>query len=36
VRMFAILKITDVAKYFVARHFFKKERWVKNLTEVKK
>jgi Na+-driven multidrug efflux pump len=33
VRMFAILKATDVAKYFVARHFFKKERWVKNLTE---
>jgi putative MATE family efflux protein len=30
--MFAILKITDVAKYFVARHFLKKERWVRNLT----
>jgi Na+-driven multidrug efflux pump len=30
--MFAILKVTDVAKYFVARHFLKKERWVRNLT----
>jgi putative MATE family efflux protein len=32
VPLFAILKISDVAKYFVARHFFKKERWVRNLT----
>ncbi|MDR1903435.1 MAG: MATE family efflux transporter [Treponema sp.] len=32
VPMFAILKITDIPKYFVARHFFKKERWVRNLT----
>jgi putative MATE family efflux protein len=32
VTMFAILKISDVAKYLVARHFFNKERWVKNLT----
>jgi putative MATE family efflux protein len=32
VTMFAILKLTDIAKYLVARHFFKKERWVKNLT----
>ncbi|MDR1399862.1 MAG: polysaccharide biosynthesis C-terminal domain-containing protein [Treponema sp.] len=30
--MFAILKISDVAKFFVARHFLKKERWVRNLT----
>jgi Na+-driven multidrug efflux pump len=30
--MFAILKVTDVAKYFVARHFLRKERWVRNLT----
>jgi Na+-driven multidrug efflux pump len=30
--MFAILKISDVAKLFVARHFLKKERWVRNLT----
>ncbi|MDR0589548.1 MAG: polysaccharide biosynthesis C-terminal domain-containing protein [Spirochaetaceae bacterium] len=32
VMMFAILKVTDVAKYLVARYFFKKERWVRNLT----
>ncbi|GHU22935.1 MATE family efflux transporter [Spirochaetia bacterium] len=32
VPMFAILKLTDIIKYFVARHFFKKERWLKNLT----
>ncbi|MDR1948361.1 MAG: MATE family efflux transporter [Spirochaetaceae bacterium] len=32
VTMFAILKISDVAKYLIARHFFKKERWVRNLT----
>lgn len=30
--MFAVLKVSDVAKYLVARHFFKKERWVRNLT----
>jgi Na+-driven multidrug efflux pump len=30
--MFAILKTTDVAKYLVARYFYKKERWVRNLT----
>ncbi|MDR3333368.1 MAG: MATE family efflux transporter [Treponema sp.] len=29
--MFAILKSSDIAKYFVARHFFNKERWVRNL-----
>jgi hypothetical protein len=29
--MFAILKTTDIAKYLVARHFFRKERWVRNL-----
>jgi Na+-driven multidrug efflux pump len=32
VRMFALLKISDGVKYLVARHFFKKERWVRNLT----
>jgi putative MATE family efflux protein len=32
VAMFAILKTSDIAKYFVARHFFNKERWVRNLT----
>jgi putative MATE family efflux protein len=31
--MFAILKVTDVAKYLIARHFFKKERWVRNLAK---
>jgi putative MATE family efflux protein len=31
VAMFAILKMSDVAKYLIARHFFKKERWVRNL-----
>ncbi|MDR2192938.1 MAG: polysaccharide biosynthesis C-terminal domain-containing protein [Treponema sp.] len=33
VAMFAILKTSDIAKYFVARHFFNKERWVRNLTD---
>ncbi|MDR3343079.1 MAG: MATE family efflux transporter [Treponema sp.] len=33
VTMFAILKISDIAKYFVARHFFKKERWMRNLAK---
>jgi Na+-driven multidrug efflux pump len=32
VTMFAILKLTDIVKYFVARHFLRKEKWVKNLT----
>jgi Na+-driven multidrug efflux pump len=32
VTMFAILKLTDIPKYLIARHFFKKERWVRNLT----
>jgi Na+-driven multidrug efflux pump len=32
VTMFAILKLTDIVKYFMARHWYKKERWVKNLT----
>jgi Na+-driven multidrug efflux pump len=32
VPMFALIKISDIAKIFVARHFLKKERWVKNLT----
>jgi putative MATE family efflux protein len=32
VPMFAILKVSDIAKYLVARHFLKKERWVRNLT----
>jgi Na+-driven multidrug efflux pump len=32
VPMFALLKLTDFVKYFVARHFLSKERWVRNLT----
>jgi putative MATE family efflux protein len=32
VPMFAILKLSDIPKYLVARYFFKKERWVRNLT----
>jgi len=32
VPMFALLKITDIVKIFVARHFLRKEKWVKNLT----
>jgi Na+-driven multidrug efflux pump len=35
VQMFAILKLTDILKYFIVRHFYKKERWVKNLTNEK-
>jgi hypothetical protein len=31
--MFAILKLTDIVKIFIARHFLGKERWVKNLTK---
>jgi len=34
VPMFAILKATDIVKLFVARHFLRKEKWVKNLTEI--
>jgi hypothetical protein len=30
--MFALLKLSDIAKYFICRRFLKKERWVKNLT----
>jgi Na+-driven multidrug efflux pump len=32
VMMFAILKLSDIPKYLIARHFLKKERWVRNLT----
>jgi len=31
VPMFAILKTTDLVKYFICRHLMRKERWVKNL-----
>jgi hypothetical protein len=30
--MFALLKLSDIAKYLIARHFLARERWVKNLT----
>jgi Na+-driven multidrug efflux pump len=30
--MFAILKTTDVIKYFIARYLYKKEKWIRNLT----
>jgi putative MATE family efflux protein len=33
VMMFALLKTSDLAKYGVARHFFNKKRWVRNLTK---
>ncbi|MDR2501257.1 MAG: MATE family efflux transporter [Treponema sp.] len=32
VPLFALLKLTDIVKFFIARHFYKKERWVRNLT----
>jgi len=32
VPMFALLKLSDLVKYFIARHLLKKEKWVKNLT----
>ncbi|QQO09778.1 MATE family efflux transporter [Breznakiella homolactica] len=31
VAMYAVLKLTDIIKYFIARHLLKKEKWVKNL-----
>ena len=30
--MFAVLKLSDVLKVFITNHFYKSERWVKNLT----
>jgi putative MATE family efflux protein len=33
VLMFGLLKLTDIVKIFIARHFLNKERWVKNLTQ---
>ena len=32
VTMFAILKLTDIVKYFICRYLLRKEKWVKNLT----
>jgi len=33
--MFALLKLTDIVKFLICRHFLRKERWVKNLTHGK-
>ncbi|MDR0760808.1 MAG: MATE family efflux transporter [Treponema sp.] len=32
VTMFALLKLSDIIKYTIARRWFRKERWVRNLT----
>ncbi|MDR0910787.1 MAG: MATE family efflux transporter [Spirochaetaceae bacterium] len=32
VEMYIILKLADIGKFFIAKHFMNKERWVKNLT----
>jgi putative MATE family efflux protein len=32
VPMFALLKLTDIVKFLICRHFLRKERWVKKLT----
>jgi Na+-driven multidrug efflux pump len=32
VPMLAILKTSDIVKYFICRHLMRKERWVRNLT----
>jgi Na+-driven multidrug efflux pump len=32
VPMFALLKLSDIVKYFICRHLMSKERWVRNLT----
>jgi putative MATE family efflux protein len=32
VPMFALLKLTDIVKIFIARHLLRKEKWVRNLT----
>jgi putative MATE family efflux protein len=34
VPMFAILKLTDIVKIFIARHLLRKEKWVCNLTGI--
>jgi putative MATE family efflux protein len=33
VPMFALIKLSDIVKMLIARHFLKKERWVRNLTK---
>jgi len=35
VPMFALLKLSDIVKFLICRHFLRKERWVKNLTRGK-
>ncbi|MDR2479640.1 MAG: MATE family efflux transporter, partial [Treponema sp.] len=32
VPMFGLLKLTDLVKLALARHFLRKERWLRNLT----
>ena len=34
VPMFALLKLSDIVKMFIARHLLKKEKWVRNLTKL--
>ncbi|MDR2617567.1 MAG: polysaccharide biosynthesis C-terminal domain-containing protein [Treponema sp.] len=34
VAIFGILKLTDIIKCFIAHYFYRKERWVRNLTGV--
>jgi len=34
VPMFALLKLTDIVKLFIARYLLRKEKWVKNLTVI--
>jgi Na+-driven multidrug efflux pump len=29
--MYFCVKLTDVVKYFIARHFMRKEKWVRNM-----
>jgi Na+-driven multidrug efflux pump len=31
VAIFTILKVSDIGKYFIARHFYRSGRWVRNL-----
>jgi Na+-driven multidrug efflux pump len=34
--MFGVLKLTDIVKFFIARHLLRKEKWVRNLTGSRK
>jgi Na+-driven multidrug efflux pump len=31
-QMYFLVKLTDIIKYFVARHFMNQDRWVRNMT----